>query len=317
MKDLLPHWVPIDIDVDEIVESIDFLKVGGDDVAGAGITFNTNRSGFLLQLPLIIAELGQLRINCYTDYEKFNCELKATAAGLVTYLTAGFEIAKDITLLVLRETDELFQEVGPIVAAAIEGVAGDAKAFAKETLGKTAELINKGLEDVGDEAELMAAAAIQHMILNPYTDVKDHIEKGVKEVSEWGKDMYEDAEKLYKDAEHHFVSLANSLEGELNCDHDSIVSGVPGACDTFDDIVDKLEKFGNDVGAVLKKMWEETCDFIEDVGDLFYNEQTKYKYKRTDPLRYCSKTGCPLDNVIKETKKKVIGFPVETKRKYM
>jgi hypothetical protein len=82
--DFLPSWIPIDIDAAAIAKKLDFTSVETSDVFGAGFTANSTRTGFIFNMPILISEIGTIQVNCYTDYDKFNCATKVDVTDVST-----------------------------------------------------------------------------------------------------------------------------------------------------------------------------------------------------------------------------------------
>jgi hypothetical protein len=259
LLDLLPSWIPIDIDAEEIAAQLDFTSVETSDVSGAGFTANSARTGFIFNMPLLISEIGTIQVNCYTDYDKFNCATKVDATDLgeeiAEFFTGAADEVADGTLWIVRKTDEAFTEAGAVVATAFEG-ATDAlsKAFSKENLSETSSKLADGLIDITGadltEAEREAVIAITNLILNTAKDLTKSVEDGVKDVSQFSKDVVDDAEDTFNDAKDNFEGAAADIESALDCVANSIVNG--GSCSPFDFIGKTLGFAGDDVEKVLE-----------------------------------------------------------------
>lgn len=87
----MPDWLPIEITADDIIAKLGLSSddIDDNDSMGVGITVNTNRAGIFFGMPVLIDALGTISINCYTDYESFNC--KASYNGNIDkYFTGMF-----------------------------------------------------------------------------------------------------------------------------------------------------------------------------------------------------------------------------------
>jgi hypothetical protein len=270
LLDLLPSWIPIDIDAAAIAEELDFTSVESSDVFGAGFTANSARTGFIFNMPLLISEIGTIQVNCYTDYDTFNCATKVDVTDLgeeiAEFFTGAAEDVKDGVLWVVRKTDEAFTEAGAVVATAFEGATEElSKAFSKENLSETASQLADGLIDITgttlDEAERAAVIAYTNLILNPAKDLTKFVEDGVKDVSQFGKDAVDGAEDTYNDAKDSFEGAAADIESTLDCAVNSIVNGNNG-CSPFGNIVDFLSIAGDDAEKVLEDAANAILSFL-------------------------------------------------------
>lgn len=266
---LLPSWCPIDLDVSEIL-SADKINVGSlteNDVFGAGVTFNTDRTGFLINVPLLIDELGQVKVNCYTDYNKFNCEVKANADGLLTFFTGIVEDYGEAALWVARLTGETFEELGPVVAASFIDAASEIQdAFDPKNLENTGQLladgaidlVGTGFDKILSLEEAAVVGAVMNTVLNPAAVLGPIVDEGVQQIAEWGEGLVDQAEKAYEGAKAAVDKSLKVADNLLNCVGSLYSPGSlsPG-CGDFIDLGNALAAAGGKVLGALDKGTEE------------------------------------------------------------
>jgi hypothetical protein len=299
LPDLVPSWIPIDFDAEDIAGALDFSDVGTSDAFGAGFSANTARSGFLFTMPLLIEELGTIKINCYTDYESFNfeTEVESDVGGkILEFFSATAEDIGDGTVWIVRKTGEFFEENGRktgdffedggkfVAAASEEAIDGLKNAFSQENLSKTASDIKDGFidfsESVLDEAEILAVNALNALILDPLDDVGPAVEDTVDDIAKWGSDLAGDAEDGFNDAFDAASDAAEVVEDAFECAGNAILNG--GSCPAFHTIEEELIRFGNDVVKVLEDIEKEVAEFFGGLAsDLFYS--SSYQYRTIDP----------------------------------
>lgn len=280
LLDLVPSWIPIDIDAADIADKLDFKDIGSSDVFGAGFTANTERTGFLFTMPLFAAEFGTIKINCYTDYEKFNFETEYQGPDLGEIISAAFSAAAEevgeATVWLVRETGEAFEEGGRLIAFAAETALDELNtAFSRENLSKTAKQFEDGFGDAAKQLEIIGVVALNTLILDPLDELVPFVEDTVKDIAKWGSGLADEAEDAFNTALNFVADAAGVLEDTFDCIGNAIVNG--DKCEAFDFIEAELIKFGNDVEAVLKDIEKGLSDFIGALGDAFYEESYQYR----------------------------------------
>ena len=87
----MPDWLSSDVTADDIIDKLGISSndTDSDDSMGVGITLNTDRAGIFFGMPVLIDALGTISINCYTDYETFDCTL-SYQGGFFKHFTGMF-----------------------------------------------------------------------------------------------------------------------------------------------------------------------------------------------------------------------------------
>ena len=146
-----------EVSFDDILAALDIDSIETQDYYGVGVTINTNRAGFMVNLPLLnMPLLGEIQFHIYTDYESLGIDL-SFQSGIKKHFDA---FMRDVGEGVLW----LFQEGPKVIAAGLErGADQFGKVFSKENVHDTLQKMIDGefvLDDILADFASIAAKTL-------------------------------------------------------------------------------------------------------------------------------------------------------------
>jgi hypothetical protein len=199
------------------------------------------------------------------------------------FTKAAVEFITDGAVWLAKEADKLFNDVGNVLATAIQDVGGTIKeVFSKDNLKKTAKDILSGAINLAglvgiDSEAAKAVAAFMESTFSPEA-LLDNLGDMVQMVGNVGKQLIDDAENAYKAAEKTATDTYNAvrsygsrainwLENELGKVADDVSRAVVQAFNDLkrevsgfiDDVGKFLESGINDVIKGVENLWNDAC----------------------------------------------------------
>lgn len=327
--DFLPDWLPddlIDFKAEDLVDNIKTSGTSNGDFA-VGMAFTAGKLRIMLKFPLIIDELGYIKLECTIDFDDGSFKCKVQTKFNLQIFGAIADALEDGVLWVAKKLDKFaddLHDAGKEVLAAGMSTLGDAadkvgSAFSKTTVAATVVAIKGGevaLDALGDAAnELQSWAADASGAFEDFMDdVGEALVDGFHEIGDAGKQLISGAKDAFDDAEDGLRSAASTFSGAMGCSVGAAMNAMKeknSNCEGAKDLQKTLKKAGkkidkamDEVEDAFKDVGNALEDVFKDIGNFFGLGKKKKKKISSREVKLSKKheSGCHMYRYIKVTK---------------
>jgi len=258
------------VSVSELVNYVEDTEDIEGETFGVGLMFRSDSSGVYLNLPLSVEELGNLFLNCNTDYRSgLNCAVELTGQELAMYMKFVYEEVNGAIMMVAYETDETFQEKHKVIAAVFEEFwDSNVPVFSRTNVALTARLVEDGFLDLGNDYAVWAEAILASIDLTMHDAA-----------SPSSSNEHQSALNSWMDEEKLFHKELTNMEMHLKCMEGSIMFG---SCPSFKVLDKKLAETNDDVEKALKALWDDSATALEDASAVYDAAEGNYEWVGTN-----------------------------------